>query len=198
MVKTFGQTVHTFTRFKGAIDRYYTFCVAYCRKCRLPMLLFTTIVNSAFAFLIALALSLAGGAPVAQSVLMNFLFYVIFTPVITTALTKVMYMSENGMIVDDALTRIHSVLDLRPLPRAGARAETAGQFGVVRARVLPLCGRERGRGARRDLSHPGGRDRRVRRAVGRRQDDGGGARVPLLGRQRGRGEDRRDGRPGRR
>lgn len=51
VVKTFGQTVHTFTRFKGAIDRYYTFCVAYCRKCRLPMLLFTTIVNSAFAFL---------------------------------------------------------------------------------------------------------------------------------------------------
>ncbi len=116
VVKTFGQTVHTFTRFKGAIDRYYTFCVAYCRKCRLPMLLFTTIVNSAFAFLIALALSLAGGAPVAPSVLLNFLFYVIFTPVITTALTKVMYMSENGMIVDDALTRIHSVLDLRPLP----------------------------------------------------------------------------------
>lgn len=116
VVKTFGQTVHTFKRFKGSIDNYYDFCVSYCRKCRTPMLFFTVFVNSAFAFLIVLALILAGGGAVAENVLLNFLFYVIFTPVITTALTKVMYMSENGMIVSDALDRIHSVLDLKPLP----------------------------------------------------------------------------------
>lgn len=118
VVKTFGQTVHSFKKFQGAIDNYYNYCVAYCKKCRMPMLLFTMFVNSAFAFLITLALILSGGEAVAQNVLLNFIFYVIFTPIITTALTKVMYMSENGMIVSDALERIHSILDLKQLPEA--------------------------------------------------------------------------------
>lgn len=118
VVKTFGQTVHSFKKFQGSIDNYYKFCVSYCKKCRGPMLWFTMLINSAFAFIIALALILAGGQAITQGVLLNFIFYVIFTPVITTALTKVMYMSENGMIVADALERIHSILDLKPLPEA--------------------------------------------------------------------------------
>ena len=118
VVKTFGQTVHSFKKFQGSIDNYHNYCVSYCKKCRGPMLWFTMLINSAFAFIIALALILAGGQAITQGVLLNFIFYVIFTPVITTALTKVMYMSENGMIVADALERIHSILDLKPLPEA--------------------------------------------------------------------------------
>lgn len=118
VVKTFGQTVHTFKRFKGSIDSYYKFCVAYCKKCRMPMLLYTVFINSAFAFLITLALILAGGEAVAQSVLLSLIFYVIFTPVITTSMTKVLFMSENGMVVNDALSRVHSILDMKPLPDA--------------------------------------------------------------------------------
>lgn len=134
VVKTFGQTVHTFKRFKGSIDNYYKFCVAYCKKCRTPMLFFTTFINSAFAFLIALALILTGGEAVTQSILLNFVFYVIFTPIITTALTKVMYMSENGMIVSDALARVHSILDMKPLPEpvyGGKPADCSVEFENV-------------------------------------------------------------------
>lgn len=116
VVKTFGQTVHSFARFKVTIDNYYKYCIGYCKKCRPPMLMYTVFINSAFAFLIALALILSGGGPIAQPVLLNFLFYVIFTPIISTAMSKVMYMSENGMIVADALERIHSILDVEPLP----------------------------------------------------------------------------------
>ncbi len=116
VVKTFGQTVHSFARFKTTIDNYYKFAVGYCKKCRPPMLMYTVFINSAFAFLIALALILAGGGPVAQPILLNFVFYVIFTPIIATAMSKVMYMSENGMIVADALSRIHTILDVAPLP----------------------------------------------------------------------------------
>jgi len=121
VVKTFGQTVHTFKRFRGSIDSYYKFCIAYCKKCRMPMLMYTVFINSAFAFLITLALILAGGEAVSQSLLLSFIFYVIFTPVIATSMTKVLFMSENGMVVNDALTRIHSILDLKPLPDASKR-----------------------------------------------------------------------------
>lgn len=115
VVKTFGQTVHTFKRFKGSIDNYYKFCISYCKKCRMPMLLYTVCINSAFAFLITLALILAGGESVVQSVLLSFIFYVIFTPVIATSMSKVLYMSENGMVVADALERVYSILDMKPL-----------------------------------------------------------------------------------
>lgn len=118
VVKTFGQTVHSFKKFKGSIDNYYKFSTGYCKRARPPMLFYTMFINSAFAFLIALALILAGGEAVTQNVLLNFIFYAIFTPVITTAMAKVMYMSENGMVVADALQRVHSILDLKPLPEA--------------------------------------------------------------------------------
>lgn len=124
VVKTFGQTVHTFKRFKGSIDNYYKFCISYCKKCRMPMLLYTVCINSTFAFLITLALILVGGEAVAQSVLLSFIFYVIFTPVIATSMSKVLYMSENGMVVADALERVHSILDMNPLPDAVKNEKT--------------------------------------------------------------------------
>ena len=118
VVKTFGQTVRSFKKFQGSIDNYYNYCVSYCKKCRPSMILFTMFINSAFAFLISLALILAGGEAIALNTLMNFIFYVIFTPILTTSLMKVLYMSENGMVVSDALARVHSILDLKPLPEA--------------------------------------------------------------------------------
>ncbi|MCM1407838.1 MAG: ABC transporter ATP-binding protein/permease, partial [Treponema brennaborense] len=117
VVKTFGQTVHSFKKFQGSIDNYYNYCISYTKRCRMPMLFCTMFINSAFAFLIALALILAQGGGISE-ILLNFIFYVIFTPVIATALTKVMYMSENGMIVADALQRVHSILDMKPLPES--------------------------------------------------------------------------------
>lgn len=120
VVKVFNQTVHSFRQFKASIDNYDRFCVAYTKKCRLPMLFFTTFINSAFAFLIAFILILADGQAIGENVLMNFIFYVLFTPIISTALTKIMYMSENGMIVSDALECVHSILDREPLPESEA------------------------------------------------------------------------------
>lgn len=42
VVKTFGQTVFSFKRFKGSIDRYNTWVVAYTKELMRPMLWFTT------------------------------------------------------------------------------------------------------------------------------------------------------------
>ena len=115
VVKTFGQTVHSFSRFKTSIQNYYKFCIAYTKRCRQPMLFFLLFINSAFAFLIALALILSsGGANVTSDTILNFLFYVIITPVIVTTMQRVMFMSEGNMTVADAFDRIDSVLDRKP------------------------------------------------------------------------------------
>lgn len=131
VVKTFGQTIHSFSRFKSSIQNYYKFCIAYTKRCRQPMLLFLVFINSAFAFLIALALILSdGGANVTSGILLNFLFYVIITPVIATTMQKVMFMSEGSMTVADALERIDSVLDRKPFENSG-KSETPDNHSVA-------------------------------------------------------------------
>ena len=118
VVKTFGQTVFSFKRFKDSIDRYGVWVVAYTKQLRLPMMFYTTAVNGVFAFLIAGALLLTHGGYDAEF-LLDMLFYIIITPVISVTLTRIMFQSENAMIVDDALRRIDQVMDARPLTESG-------------------------------------------------------------------------------
>lgn len=119
VVKTFGQTVFSFKKFKGTIDNYERWVIAYTKQLRWPMPLYTLVVNSVFVFLIAGGFLFShGGAD--NGILLNLLFYIIITPVISLTLTKLMFMSENGMIVQDAITRIDSVLQSPPLSQPNA------------------------------------------------------------------------------
>ena len=124
VVKTFGQTVFSFKKFKGTIDNYGKWVIAYTKDLRLPMMCYTTAVNGVFAFLIAAALYLTRDG-VSNEFLLNLLFYIIITPVISLTLTRIMFMSENEMIVADALARIDSVLDLEPLEEAESPEQPA-------------------------------------------------------------------------
>ena len=110
VVKTFGQTVFSFKKFKGTIDNYERWVIAYTKQLRWPMIFYTLAVNSVFVFLIAGAFLFASGGTDGGT-LLNLLFYIIITPVISLTLTKLMFMSENGMIVQDAITRIDRVLE---------------------------------------------------------------------------------------
>ena len=114
VVKTFGQSVFSFKKFKSTIDEYEKWVVAYTKDLRLPMMFYTAAVNGVFAFLIAGALWFTSSG-VTNEFLLNLLFYIIITPVISLTLTKIMYMSENNMIVEDAIKRVDSVLDAEPM-----------------------------------------------------------------------------------
>ena len=114
VVKTFGQTIFSFRKFKGSIDRYQEWVIAYTKELRAPMMFYTAAINGVFVFLTAGAILLTGGG-VSPEFLLNLLFYIIITPVISVTLTRIMFQSENAMIVDDALQRIDSVLNLKPL-----------------------------------------------------------------------------------
>ena len=116
VVKTFGQTVFSFHRFKASIDDYCEFCMHYTRLMRKSMLGYIVLINSAFLFILGLTLFLIRGENYGMDILLNFLFYVIFTPAIATTMSKVMFMSENNMKAQDAVTRMDSILSLQPLP----------------------------------------------------------------------------------
>ena len=118
VVKTFGQTVFSFKRFKASIDNYSKWVIAYTKDLRTPMIFYTAAVNGVFVFLIAGALLLNGGFA-DSNFLLNLMFYIIITPIISITLTRIMFSSENAMIVDDAMKRIDSILNLQPLPENG-------------------------------------------------------------------------------
>ena len=114
VVKTFGQSVFSFKKFKSTIDEYQKWVVAYTKDMRVPMMFYTAAINGVFAFLIAGALWFTADG-VTNGFLLNLIFYIVITPVISLTLTKMMYMSENNMIVKDALERIDGVLSVSPM-----------------------------------------------------------------------------------
>ena len=94
VVKTFGQTIFSFKRFKDSIDNYEKWVITYTKGLRLPMMFYTTAINGVFAFLIAGGILLTRSG-VTNELLLNLIFYIVITPVISTTLTKIMFMSED-------------------------------------------------------------------------------------------------------
>ena len=122
VVKTFGQSVFSFKRFRDAIKKYEKWTIAYTKELRWPMVGFTTLINAIFAILIAAAYWL-GGESGDRELFVNLLFYIIITPILTVTLGKIMYAGENTMIVEDALNRTDSILNKKPLPESGKQQE---------------------------------------------------------------------------
>ena len=116
VVKTFGQMVFSFQKFKDTIDNYQRWTVAYTKQLRGPMTAYTLAVNSVFVFLIVGGFWLSGKG-VTAALLLDLLFYIIITPVISLTLSKLMLMSENTMLVTDALKRMDAVLTAPALSR---------------------------------------------------------------------------------
>lgn len=124
VVKTFGQNVFSFRKFKGAIDRYGEWTIRYTNQLRLPMMFLTTAVNAVFAMLIAAAIWFTADG-VSNEFLLNLMFYIIITPLLTVTLTKIMFNSENKMVVSDAISRIDSVMSMEPLSQGSAPVKPA-------------------------------------------------------------------------
>ena len=120
VVKTFGQSVFSFKRFRDSIKKYEKWTIAYTKDLRIPMMGLTTAINSVFAILIGATFWLGGvkGESADGTFLLNLMFYIIITPIITVTMTKMMYAGENVMIVEDALNRIDGLLEKKPLPQS--------------------------------------------------------------------------------
>ena len=114
VVKTFQQTVFSFDRFHQAIKNYEKFAIDYTNKMRIPMTLFTTFINSIFIFIIgAMILLILNGFNLGK-LMPDFLFYVIFTPIIAVTTNKIMFASENTMLAQDGVNRIEGIINEKP------------------------------------------------------------------------------------
>ncbi|MCR5013046.1 MAG: ABC transporter ATP-binding protein/permease [Lachnospiraceae bacterium] len=114
VVKTFGQTVHSFKRFKACIDGFGKWTTEYTIMLRFPMTGFMTCINAIFAFIVIAAFVVTKNG-VDNAAILNIMYYIIVTPLVTIALTKIAYTGEAEMTLIDALKRVDRIMEIEPL-----------------------------------------------------------------------------------
>ena len=122
VVKVFGQSVHSFRRFKDMIDNFGKWATEYTLMLRMPMTAYMTCINAVFAFLVLGAFILAKGG-ITQDIILNVMYYNIITPLLTVTLTKIAYSGEQEMVVVDALERIDHIMKIEPFADKTGTAE---------------------------------------------------------------------------
>ncbi len=114
VVKIFQQTVYSFKSFQQAIEEYSDKAEYYQGKvCRVPQSINLTFTEGAFIFLIPVVIllipeALNGGK--IHELVTNFIFYAVFSAIISTALAKIMFASSGIMLANTALSRIDMVM----------------------------------------------------------------------------------------
>ena len=115
VVKIFQQTVYSFKAFQEAIEDYSSKAEHYTAYvCRAPQAVNLTFTEGAFVFLVPVALFLAPGALANGSFagfVADFVFYAVFSAIISTALAKIMFASSGMMLASTALGRINQVME---------------------------------------------------------------------------------------
>ncbi len=117
VVKVFQQTVYSFKAFHAAIAEYERNARKFAEDvCMKPQVANLTVQNGLVVFLVPAIILLAPGETDLAHFIVNVCFYAIFSAVIPTALSKVMFASEAGMMASDAVGRIKQILAEKPLP----------------------------------------------------------------------------------
>ncbi|MCR5798133.1 MAG: ABC transporter ATP-binding protein/permease [Eubacterium sp.] len=133
IVKTFGQTIFSFRKFKSAIDGFAKWTTDYTLMLRIPMTGFMTCINAVFVFIVIAAYAITGDGVMSTDIL-NIMYYIIVTPLITVALTKLAYSGEAEMTLIDALSRVKSIMELKPLEESNSH-ETIKNHGIELKKV---------------------------------------------------------------
>ena len=114
----FQQTIYSFKKFPAAIEEYEKFASGYALKCRIPLTGFTVTLNGTFVLLIPVAMLIISGVcgqAAYENVVLDFLFYSLFTPVCATMMNRIMFASEQLMAAKSAVSRVEEILQEQPL-----------------------------------------------------------------------------------
>ncbi len=115
VVKVFGRTVESFTKFNKAIKDYKDNALSYTLSCRKGMVAFSSLINSSFIVLIPAGIIVAKNTDNLVDFTQKFLFYLIFTPACSVMLNKIMYMTSYKMQAEEAMRRIDTILTAKPM-----------------------------------------------------------------------------------
>lgn len=111
VVKTFGQSVHSFKRFVDSIMRYKELVKLFNVRWQKSMSFYTIIMQGAAFFLVPFAiLFISNCSDVAQTII-DFIFYLVIAPNFTLILMRSMYFQNNATIARQTIERFDNILD---------------------------------------------------------------------------------------
>lgn len=116
VVKAFGQTARSFRRLADAIKDYTGLSLDVTLFFRNSMPGFTAVLNNAYLFVLPVGILLAPGAQDWPTFVLSLVFYLLFVHSISSVFTKILYVSEDGMLAQANIDRIDSVLGIGELP----------------------------------------------------------------------------------
>ncbi len=116
VVKTFNQSVFSFERFHNLILKYKEYVSQYSIRARFPMVMFQTFMGSTPFFLVIASTLLITGQTDMTEFFLSFFFYLMFTPICSLMLMKIMWVSQHSMFAADAINRVEELLLQKPLP----------------------------------------------------------------------------------
>nr|WP_092069020.1 ABC transporter ATP-binding protein [Dendrosporobacter quercicolus]NSL47314.1 ABC transporter ATP-binding protein [Dendrosporobacter quercicolus DSM 1736]SDL84868.1 ATP-binding cassette, subfamily B [Dendrosporobacter quercicolus] len=129
VVKVFQQTVHSFKDFRESINHYWQFASEFALTCRVPLIGFMITIHAPSLLLLPVGLLLIATAPDYKRFLLDLIFYMLFIPVGTTMMSKIMYVGESVMAAQEAVDRMDAVLRTQPLA-AGRRSGALRHTGI--------------------------------------------------------------------
>ncbi len=118
VVKTFNQSVFSFERFHGVINTYKKYVSQYSYRMRIPMTMFQVFLASTPIFLVLSSIFMISGQSDRTSFFLSFFFYLIFTPIASLMMMKIMWVMQHSMLANDALNRIDNLLNEKPLAKS--------------------------------------------------------------------------------
>lgn len=135
VVKVFQQTVYSFKAFRDAINEYSEMVENYAIKvCAKPQVTSLTMINGVAIFLVPIVVLLAPAAYQAGSAafatfIADFAFYAIFSAIIATACTRLMFVMEEMEVSQDAAKRLRALL-VAPVLKNAEHPQTPKRHAV--------------------------------------------------------------------
>lgn len=129
VVKVFQQTVYSFKSFYDTIMEYKKFVIKFCQEFKNPMTLFTTVINGTFVLLIPAGIILIKSSYDPLKFLQNFIFYILFIPLCSMMINKIMYIGEAKSVADESVKRIASLLKEKKLGKP-VEAKFPDNYGI--------------------------------------------------------------------
>ncbi len=125
VVKTFGQSVKSFTRFYNSIKNYQELVITYTKMWTKPYSLYLVVVESTAFFLIPVSILLINNNGDVGTIISNFILYILVAPLFSLVMMKSMYFNQQKIIAEQAIDRYNNIFNYTDMeyPEKGVEFE---------------------------------------------------------------------------
>jgi len=111
VVKVFKQTVFSFKKFYNSIISYRDLVIKYTLSWRSPMSAYTVAINAFAFFIVPTGIIMIGHGGETAIIISDIFLYVLIAPSISANIMKMMHMSQNIFLANEAMTRLETLTD---------------------------------------------------------------------------------------